>query len=322
MNGPISTPMRIGEWRVDPLRGEIARAGENVRVDARVMRLLQYLAGRAGEVVSIDEMLDHVWAGVVVTPDSAYQAIAALRRLLGDDPKRPTYIATVPRLGYRLVAAVGGEDEPAPAATAASDVHPVAQESVVSVPPSPAPRLAQGRSRIGAIAVGVLVLLVAAAYIGFGRPTIGQSANAVAGVGVAAPAKSVAVLPFLDLTTQEMNEEYFADGMTEELIGHLGKLPGFSVPGPTSAFYYKDKQVPVADVARQLGVAWVVDGSVRKSGSTFRVSARLVRARDGYVVWTDSYDRTLGDVLALQKDVAMQMTSSLQGAIEGAAAAH
>lgn len=318
MNGPISTPMRIGEWRVDPLRGEIARAGESVRVDARVMRLLQYLAGRAGEVVSIDDMLDHVWAGVVVTPDSAYQAIAALRRLLGDDPKRPTYIATVPRLGYRLVAAVGGEDEPT--ATTASDMHLIAQEPVVSAPPSPAPRLAQGRNRIGALAIGALALLGAVAYIGFGRTTTGQTANAVAGVGVAAPAKSVAVLPFLDLTTQEMNEEYFADGMTEELIGHLGKLPGFSVPGPTSAFYYKDKQVPVADVARQLGVAWVVDGSVRKSGSTFRVSARLVRARDGYVVWTDSYDRTLGDVLALQKDVAVQMTSSLRGAIEGAAA--
>jgi TolB-like protein/DNA-binding winged helix-turn-helix (wHTH) protein len=306
MNGPISTPMRVGEWRVDPLRGEIARAGESVRVDARVMRLLQYLAGRAGEVVSIDEMLDHVWAGVVVTPDSAYQAIASLRRLLGDDPKRPSYIATVPRLGYRLVAAVGADEEVSAAdrsLEASESVDGGALHSPVSKTPS-----------IGVLAVGLLALLLAAFYFGFDR----QPARLAAGGSQTAQAKSVAVLPFLDLTTQEMNEEYFADGMTEELIGRLGKLPGFQVPGPTSAFFYKGKQVAVADVAQQLGVAWVIDGSVRKSGSTFRVSARLIRVRDGYVAWTDSYDRELGDVLALQKDVALHMTEALQKAIEGA----
>ena len=316
MSGPISTPMRIGEWRVDPLRGEIARASESVRVDARVMRLLQYLAGRAGEVVSIDEMLDQVWAGVVVTQDSAYQAIATLRRLLGDDPKHPTYIATVPRLGYRLIAPVGSWDDPLPASSPVSEASSAANERAAEASPGSL----RGLSRAGAVAIGLLVLLLAAAY--FGRHAIFRAVSADTSVNaVVAQPKSVAVLPLLDLTTQEMNEEYFADGMTEELIGHLSKLAGFHVPGPTSAFYYKGKQVSVADIAQQLGVIWVVDGSVRKSGSTFRVSARLVRARDGYVAWTDNYDRELGDVLALQKDVATQMTSSLQSAIEAAAAA-
>jgi len=318
MSGPISTPTRIGEWRVDPLRGEIARAGESVRVDARVMRLLQYLAGRAGEVVSTDEMLDQVWAGVVVTQDSAYQAIATLRRLLGDDPKRPTYIATVPRLGYRLIAPVGSWDDPLPASSPVSETSAVADERAADALSPAAQGSWRRRSRVGTVAIGLLVLLLAAAY--FGRQAIFRTVSADTSVNAAtAQSKSVAVLPFLDLTTQEMNEEYFADGMTEELIGHLSKLSGFHVPGPTSAFYYKGKQVSVADIAQQLGVIWVVDGSVRKSGSTFRVSARLVRARDGYVAWTDNYDRELGDVLALQKDVATQMTISLQSAIESAA---
>src|SRR6202161_1254567 len=96
-------PLRVGAWCVDPRSGQIFPDGGVVRVEARTMRLLVCLAERAGEVVSIDDLLDQVWSGVVVTPDSVYQAVASLRRLLGDDAKQPAYIATVPRLGYRVV---------------------------------------------------------------------------------------------------------------------------------------------------------------------------------------------------------------------------
>ena len=106
MDRPTVIPLRVGAWRVDPRLGQISREGEVVRVEARTMSLLLCLAERAGEVVSIDDLLDQVWSGVVVTPDSVYQAVASLRRLLGDDAKQPAYIATVPRLGYRMVAAV------------------------------------------------------------------------------------------------------------------------------------------------------------------------------------------------------------------------
>src|SRR6202048_2332171 len=106
MDCSSTTPLRIGDWRVDATAGQISREGDTIRVEARTMRLLLCLADRAGEVVSIDELLEQVWAGVVVTPDSVYQAVALLRRLLGDDPKHPTYIATVPRLGYRMGATV------------------------------------------------------------------------------------------------------------------------------------------------------------------------------------------------------------------------
>src|SRR5689334_3943250 len=99
--------LRIGDWQVDPAAGQISRGGEVVRVEARTLRLLLELAEHPGQTVSLDQLLDRVWAGVIVTPDSVYQAVAALRRMLGDDPKRPRYIATVPRLGYRLVAPVG-----------------------------------------------------------------------------------------------------------------------------------------------------------------------------------------------------------------------
>jgi len=286
--------LRIGDWRVDPLLGESARAGDSVRLEARSMRLLMYLATRAGEVVSIDDLLEHVWTGVIVTTDSVYQAVTSLRRSLGDDAKNPAYIATVPRLGYRMVAPVETWREPAGDA-------PRARASL--------------RWRRFSVAVATLVAVAGAAASISYAPGGDTRADASA-------TRSVAVMPFLDLTSQAVNEEYFADGMTEELIDHLGTLPDMHVPGATASFHYKGLSPPVADVARELGVAFVLDGSVRKSDDTFRVAARLLRASDGRVVWTHSYDRPLGNVLAIQNDLAGEITRSLQAQWALAAANH
>jgi TolB-like protein len=113
-----------------------------------------------------------------------------------------------------------------------------------------------------------------------------------------------------------MKNEEFADGMTEELIDKLSKIPGVHVPSPTSSFYFKGKQLPVADMARTLGVAYVLDGSVRKSGDRLRVAARLVRADNGYVVWTESYDRPFTDILMVQDDIAGEVTKALAQSTE------
>jgi len=126
--------------------------------------------------------------------------------------------------------------------------------------------------------------------------------------------ESIAVLPFLDLT-QGMKEEEFADGMTEELIDKLAKVPGLRVPPPTSSFVYKGKQVPVGDIARTLGVAYVLDGSVRKDGTSVRIATRLVRADSGYVAWSETYDRPFKDILAIQDEVAKTVTRALAQSI-------
>src|ERR1700677_554894 len=256
MDQPSGTSLRIGAWRVNPASGQISREGETVRVEARTMRLLLCLAEHPGQVVSIDDLLERVWTGVIVTPDSVYQAITSLRRLLGDDPKRPTYIATVPRLGYRMVATVG--------------------------PWVDSERTLHRGSRNWTLLVGGIVLPVtlALAFLVYGR--FGNTAPAGATPDAMALQTSIAVLPFLDLTSESMDQEYFADGMTEELIDKFSKIPGLRVPPPTSSFYYKNKQVPVAEIARQLGVAYVLDGSVRKSGDMLRVAARLIRVDNGY----------------------------------------
>jgi len=115
----------------------------------------------------------------------------------------------------------------------------------------------------------------------------------------------------LDLT-EGMKEEEFADGMTEELIDKLSKVPGLKVPSATSAFYFKGKQVPVAEMAKALGVVYLVDGSVRKSGEQLRIAARLLRADSGYVVWTETYDRPFVDRVKIQDEIAGEVTKALE----------
>jgi transcriptional activator of cad operon len=313
MEPPATIKLRIGDWCVDPNSGQISREGEAVRVEARTMRLLLALAERPGEVVSIDDLLNHVWPDVTVSPDSVYQAVATLRRLLGDDSRQPTYIATVPRLGYRMVATVnpwiesfGTPAQPSPANLTAPTYGMRRRPSFTG----------SALRWVAGATLGVILLAFAVVFLAHGKPA---NPNHAPSAAISSPppqgVESIAVLPFLDLT-EGMKEEEFADGMTEELIGRLSKIPSLRVPSPTSSFYFKGKQIPVADIARSLGVAYILDGSVRKSGGRLRVAARLMRAENGYVVWSESYDRPFNDILMVQDDITGAVTKALRKSIE------
>ena len=266
------------------------------------MLLLACLAERAGEVVSIEELLDRVWPGVAVSSDSVYQAVASLRRQLGDDPKQPAYIATVPRLGYRMMAKVTRlEEQAADSAGAQSDqVRTKATSSIGAK-----------WAVFAVVLVGIAVVVTWALLV---RSRAAGSAS-TSSVLASQNQKSIAVLPFLDLT-DGMKEEEFADGMTEELINRLSKVSDFRVPAATASFYFKGKQVPLGEIAKALGVVYVLDGSVRKSAARFRVAARLVRAENGYVIWSETYDRPLVDKLLVQEDIAGEVAKALRASIE------
>jgi transcriptional activator of cad operon len=298
--------VRIGEWRVDTSLGKISRGGETVHLEVRTMKVLMCLAMRAGAVVSIDDLLDAGWEDVAVSPDSVYQAVASLRRALGDDPKQPTYIATVPRLGYRMVARVGPwVDDGASLSGGLSSAR--------------SERRGRAGSRVRAKwVVALVVLLGAAVVVTWALLIRGRVAADGSGASVLASQnqRSIAVLPFLDLT-DGMKEEEFADGMTEELIDRLSKISDFRVPAATVSFYYKGKQVPLPEIAKQMNVVYVLDGSVRKSSARFRVAARLVRAENGYVMWSEDYDRPMGDKLWVQEDIAAEVAKALRASIEG-----
>src|SRR6266576_3118222 len=318
MERPTTTMLRIGAWCVNPSSGQISRDGETARVEVRTMRLLLRLAEHAGDVVSIDDLLGHVWPDVTVAPDSVYQAVASLRRLLGDDPKQPTYIETVPRLGYRMVATVSPWTDQSTAQPGSSPAFDTRHATTTT-----------GSGLGGAFNWAAVAGICLAAMIAFllvflirGKVT---NNNPSASAAIAPqPQKSIAVLPFLDLT-DKMNEEPFADGMTEELIDKLSKIPGLRVPPPTASFYFKGQlwprshgtaQITIAEIAKKLAVAYVLDGSVRKSGARMRVDARLIRADNGYIVWSESYDRPFDDMLMVQDDIAGEVTKALRASIE------
>lgn len=310
MEQPTNTMLRIGDWRVNPAAGEISRDGETARLEARTMLLLLCLAERPGEVVSIEELLDQAWAGVTVSSDSVYQAVASLRRILGDDPKQPTYIATVPRLGYRMLAPVSPWTDPRDGQSGASAT---ASSKAFSARSTPRSRRTSAMVWAGGGAVALVLVLAIVFY----RGTAFKNQPAQASLA-AQPEKSIAVLPFLDLTAG-MKEEEFADGLTEEIIDKVSKLAGFRVPAATASFYFKYKKIPVAEIATKLGVVYIVDGSTRQSGDSVRIAARLVRAENGYVIWSETYDRPFKDRVAVQDEIAGKVTESIRASIEAEA---
>jgi len=247
--------LRIGDWAVDPAAGLLARGDEVVRVDARTLRLLLELAAHPGQAVSLDQLLDRVWAGVIVTPDSVYQAIASLRRLLGDDPKRPRYIATVPRLGYRMVA----------------EVRPSTDEEGGPSPPGRRPPPWAAAVIAAALAISASVVVAT---------TLSVQAHAKA---------PVAVMPFLDLT-DDMDQIKLSDDLTEGVIDRLAKNPRLKTPGFRDAFLLRGRRLTPRQAGQLLGVDYVVDGALHSSPQGLRVTARLVRADNGFVVWSQAFE--------------------------------
>jgi TolB-like protein len=166
---------------------------------------------------------------------------------------------------------------------------------------------------IGVVLAGVAVICLAVGAVVWLR---GGQAERASSIASEPSHQSIAVMPFLDLTTQEMNEEYFADGLTEEVIGRLSKIPGLRIPSPASSFYFKEKHATVAEIGKALGVAYLMDGSIRQSDANLRISVRLVRIDDGYVVWSQTYEKPRAEKLRIQDEVAAEIAREIATVLE------
>ena len=325
-----NTVIRIGAWRVAPALDEISRDGQTTKLEPKLMRLLLCLAAHAGQVVSVEQLLDEVWKDVVVTPDSVYHAVAALRRALGDDSKVPTYIANVTRRGYRLIAPI------VPLGMAEAPASPgqsprAAAENLPAKPQSQSIRKLTGRRLVIATIIGLVVALTYALVERFliSKPNGPIQAAAPAGQIVPGahvtptttfaftpPAHSIAVLPFVNISGDK-EQDYFSDGLTEELLNSLSRINELQVAARTSSFYFKGEHVDLRTIAHKLNVATILEGSVRRSGRTIRVTAQLNNAISGYHLWSQTYDRDVGDILRLQTDIANAVASALKVTLLG-----
>jgi len=261
----------------------LERAGQTHRLEPKIMQVLLALADHPGEVVSKEQLFRRVWPDTFVSDEVLTRSISELRKTFEDNPRESTYIQTIPKSGYRLVAPVtlpaetknrGAADKPAWKTWA-----------------------------FGIAATAALLVVGAFLYLYFRTYEQRQTAHP--------RVTSLAVLPLANLSG-DAAQDYFADGMTDELTTRLSGISALRVISRTSAMRYKGTSKTPSEIARELNVDGLVAGSVIRSGDRVRISAQLIQATNGSNVWAESYERDLRDVLSLQADLARTIADQIK----------
>lgn len=294
---------RFGVFDVDPRTGELRKRGVRIRIQEKPLQLLLALLERPGEVVTREELCARLWPGVHVEFDESLNAaVKRLRQTLGDVADPPRFVETVPRRGYRLIVPVEriGIDR--------RDHHEPAE---VGPPPGGLSRRRERLPALAALAAAVVLLAGVAAVVFDRRPEAVPSA-VVEHTPADARRVTLAVLPFDDLGSSG-DRAYLSDGLTEELITQLGRLlpERLAVVARTSVMRYRGVRRDIREIGTELGATHVLEGSLRADGRRVRIAVRLVDVASGTQVWSDVFDRGLGDALHTQIDVVRAVARSL-----------
>jgi TolB-like protein/DNA-binding winged helix-turn-helix (wHTH) protein/Flp pilus assembly protein TadD len=298
--------VRFGTYEVSLQSGEVRKAGMRVRIQQQPMKLLELLLERPGEVVTREELRGRVWPNESFGDfDQAVNiAIAKLRNALGDSAENPRYIETLPKRGYRFIAEVSVVEADAPT----KRPEAVAPELPAAGPghrPSGIGFPVAHRRRLS-LTLGVITALVLVLILGILAIWLIRS-RSQAPIGI----HSLVVLP-LDNLSGEASQDYFADGMTDELITDLAQISALRVISRTSAMVYKGARKPLPQIARELNVDAVVEGTVLRSGDQVRITAQLIQASDDKHLWAESYEGNVRDTLALQNKVAAAIAEKIR----------
>jgi TolB-like protein/DNA-binding winged helix-turn-helix (wHTH) protein/Flp pilus assembly protein TadD len=290
---------RFGPFRLDGTERLLLRDGATVALTPKAFETLLVLVEHGGRVVGKNELIEAVWPDVFVEEGSLTRNISVLRKALGEAEDGRAYIETVPKRGYRFAAEV------LPAGPESSDGATPADSAASPPEPVPAHAITPRRLLVSAgLVVGLAVAATLLAYVGGWRPRW-------AGAGGVAPVRTVAVLPLENLSGDPA-QDYFADGMTESLTTELAKIGALHVISRTSAMQYKATRKSLPEIARELGVDAVVEGSVVRSGGRVRVTAQLIRAATDEHLWAQDYERDLSDVVALEGEVARAIAAEVR----------
>ena len=284
--------LAFGDFVLDPGRGTLRKSGSDVSLRPRTFEVLSILAAHRGELVSKTHLLDQAWRGASVTDGSLTQCIVELRKALGDGSH--TIIKTVPRRGFIF-------DPPAAEARGAG------ADVTVDVP------VHRSLSR-PALTLAVLLGAAAAATAALVnlRPDTADPLDDVLRTNTSA--YTIAVLPFADMSAGR-DQQYFGDGIADEIISKLSEYPELEVIARTSSFMFRELPVDATAIGRRLNAAYVLEGSVRKSGSQVRITAHLVETQGGTQVWSQPFDRelTVNNLLDIQSEVAASVAEVIGG---------
>ena len=303
---PVSS-YKFGEFELDSARFQLQRDGQALKLERIPMELLILLIEKDGSVVTRQEIVERLWGKDVFvdTEHGINTAIRKIRQVLRDDPEQPRFVQTVTGKGYRFVAEKNGH---APQAAAVKAVPPEASQPMWGQPPpSPttAPTSASPKIKIATVAVVALGVVLAALTFIF-RTRLFPSTQA-------AQIHSIAVIPLSNLSG-DPSQEYFADGMTDELITALAKNHNLRVVSRTSAMQYKGVQRNVRDIARELGVDGILEGSVERSANRVHMTVQLIYAPTDSHVWAESYDRDLNQAYSLPEELSQTIAKEVRGA--------
>jgi TolB-like protein/DNA-binding winged helix-turn-helix (wHTH) protein/Tfp pilus assembly protein PilF len=335
---------QVADLLVDPGTGRVMRGATEIPLPKLSFDLLLVLIRDAPNLLSIDSLMDRVWPGVVVSPETVSQRVKLLRDALGDDPKAPRYVAGLRGRGYQLIAPLA--TIPVESASAVAPSRPDVPQPERALPAErpvdlkpPAPGAMRGpdafafaspgkdtspitagpvlpirwlngtrlRITVAAMAAAVALLVVPALNLFRGM----HPADSTSPGRFVPPPHSVAVLSFVNMSG-DPKEDYFADGLAEELSNSLARIRQLQVAARTSSFSFKGKAVDIPTVGRKLNVGAVLEGSVRKAGERVRITAQLINSITGFHLWSQTYDRDLRDVFALQSEIAAAVSGALK----------
>jgi TolB-like protein/DNA-binding winged helix-turn-helix (wHTH) protein len=275
---------RLEELLIDVGRRQVWRGDTEIPLPGLSFDLLLELVRSSPNLVTYDQLMSGVWPGIVVSPETVTQRVKLVRDALGDDARSPRYVSGIRGRGYRVIGRVEALPDPAD---------------------SPAPQARRLRTLALAIAAGASALVLGLiGWLAIRTPVPPQTGEA------AIPPQTIAVLPFENLSGDPAND-YLGDGLGEELIDRLANVPGLRVSARVSSAHFKDRNETAQVIGRTLGVRHLVEGSVRKSGGSLRITAQLIDTDTGFHIWSKRYDRAFSDVLAIQEEISLAILEGL-----------
>jgi TolB-like protein/DNA-binding winged helix-turn-helix (wHTH) protein/Flp pilus assembly protein TadD len=313
-----SKSIRFGVYEVDLRNSELRKQGRKIRLQEQPCRILAILLEQPGEVVTREELRKRLWSDdtFVDFDHSLNTAIMRLREALSDSSENPRFIETLPRHGYRFIAPVEeltpAAEKPGPPIFPASDLQnyigKTPQSSAASqVPVEQRPERRKTTATRSVILTCVLVVIVLAVVKLASRQMRSDKTTSLHADQI----KSLVVLPFENLSGDQ-DQQYFTDGMTDELIANLAKIRSLRVISRTSAMGYKGTHKTLSEIARDLNVDALVEGTVLRSGNRVRITAELVQVATDRHLWADTYESPVGDILSLQSQVASAIVNEIK----------
>ncbi len=311
IQAPKSACVRFGVFELDTQTGELRRSGILIHLAPLPFRVLLLLASRPGELVTREEIRERIWGSdTFVDFDHGLNvAIKEIRSAIGDDATAPRFIETLSRRGYRFIAPVSGLGDGA-GSPGAGDPLPAGTPSGAQLVPSPS----RPAWKFFLLVCSALVAIAAILFVLEGWNRSHHPLGFRLGTRVSPTIQSIAVLP-LDNLSGIPEQEYFADGLTDTLITNLGQIVTLRVISRASVMRYKRGKIPLPQIARELNVDAVVEGTVQRAGDKIVISVQLLDARADRHLWANTYEHSAGDVLGLEKQVALAIAREISGRV-------